>query len=188
MGDWNTCLPQMKHLRQTWYRTKPMSTRSVLLYDFICSNDRAVANFTKKQTINHTYAKGAQRFYIDHVLIPRHMVTDIEGCEIKQHMGNASDHCAIVCVFKMNIEPCSMPYEANHSFPRTQWFKSGFCDLYRINLPSTLDSQMLMDPDLIPDHEAQKAIVSLDNTLTKAMHSAAKKCAVKQGMQKSKHW
>ena len=139
-----------------------MRTRSVLLYDFICSNEMAVANFTKKQTINHTYAKGAQRSYIDHVLVPSHMVTDIEGCEIKQHMDNASDHYAIVCVFKMNIEPCSMPYETNQSFPRTQWSKSGFCALYRINLQSTLDSQMLMNPDLIRDHETQKVIDSLD--------------------------
>ena len=188
VGDWNTCRPQMKHISQAWYRTKAMSTRSVLLYDFICSNEMAVANFTKKQTINHTYAKGAQRSYIDHILVPRHMVTDKEGCEIKQHMDNASDHYAIVCVLKINIEPCSTPYEVNHSFPNTQWFKSRFCDRYRSNLQSTLDSQMLMNPDLIPDNEAQKTIDSLDNTLTKAMHSAAKESAVKQGQQKSTHW
>ena len=42
---------------------------------------------------------------------------------------------------------------------------------------------MLMNPDLIPD-EAQKAIDSLDKTLTKAMHSAAKESAVKQASRK----
>jgi len=188
MGDWNTSLPQRKSLSETWYRAKPMNVRSLLLYDFVCTQELAVANFARNQKINHTYIKGNQKSYIDHILVPRRLLPDMTQCEIKQHMDNASDHYAIVSSFMINIVPSSLSYESNHTFPHTRWSDGVFCDQYRIKLQNKLDCIDVINPDLIRDQDARQTIDSLDRVLSTAMHSAVEECQAKQGVSKGKHW
>jgi len=189
VGDWNTSLPQKKNLCQTWYRAKPMNIRSLILYDFISSNELAVANFKTLQETNHTYFKGHQKSYIDHVLVPAYMLTDVNYCKIEQHMDNASDHYAIISSLKIDVvSDVSAGYMDNHTFSPTQWSNDNFCDLYRSYLQESLDSHTVLNPDMIHEDNAQGAIDALDSMLTNAMHTAAKKCKAKEKSPKCTHW
>ena len=72
VGDLNTRLPRSGSLNENWYRDKPFSRRSAILYDFICDNQMAVANFCFNQPVNHTYSKGKKyiiyRSYSDTII------------------------------------------------------------------------------------------------------------------------
>jgi len=164
-----------------------MSERSLILYDFINSNDLMVGNFITRQSINYTYAKGAQRTYIDHVLIPRHMRNLLQQCTIQQHWDNATDHFAIVTKLNIDIDQCPS-YNANFVYPRTQWNDPGFCDMYINNVQHILRDQSGINPDLIPDHQAQLSIDKLYNKLCTAMHSAVEMCIVNRSQPRQKHW
>jgi len=191
MGDFNVSLPQMKHLSATWYKARPMNKRSLLLYDFICNNNMVVGNFAKKQQINYTYAKGANKSYIDHVLIPSYMLDKLSHCAILQDSDNLSDHFAIQCVMNIDIEPGCSYYEANHLFPRTHWDKHDFCSEYRTNVQNSLGSLCLLNPDSIQDRDqAALCIDDVYSSLISTMHSATKQINSNPSEHRcnNKHW
>lgn len=53
-GDMNTCLPQSKLLRNEWYRQRPFSRRSALLYEFLSENELCVSNYAFHQSVDYT--------------------------------------------------------------------------------------------------------------------------------------
>ena len=57
-GDFNASLPQNAKLSRNWYKIRPYNKHSMLLYDFICSNNLVVSNFEFKQNVNYSYFKG----------------------------------------------------------------------------------------------------------------------------------
>ena len=51
VGDFNASLPQGETLHRNWYKSKPFTRQSVLLYDFLCNNDLFVCNFAFNQRL-----------------------------------------------------------------------------------------------------------------------------------------
>jgi len=148
-----------------------------------------VANFTQKQPINFTYAKGGNKSYIDHVLIPSYMLDKLTHCAILQDGDNVSDHYAIHCALNFDIVPGTSYYEANNTFPATYWNKHDFCSQYKINLQKALACLDLVNPDMVISRE--QAAVAIDNgydTLISTMHTATAGISVNPAQHRHKHW
>ena len=69
VGDMNTVLPQTTELNNLWYKKRPFSYRSYLLYEFLYENNLIVANFHFTQDKHFTFSKS----YIDHIFLPMYM-------------------------------------------------------------------------------------------------------------------
>ena len=63
VGDVNTVLPQTTELNNLWYKKRPFSYRSYLLFEFLYENDLIVANFHFTQDKNFTFQGGYQLVY-----------------------------------------------------------------------------------------------------------------------------
>jgi len=192
LGDFNTSLPQTKSLHAKWYKCRPMSERSLLLYDFICNTNMCVGNFAQTQQINHTYAKGSHKSYIDHVLLPRYLMDSLLQCEIRfQDPEMASDHFPIITSLRINLNTEENSYEDNIKFPNTYWNKPDFCSKYRDNVHIMLNEHCIINPDEIPDHLVSQSIEKLYNDLCTTFHRSAEAAAptnVKSRHHRSKHW
>ena len=71
MGDMNASIPKSDHIFPKWYKHKPYSKRSAILYEFLCDNNLSVGNYVSNYCMNYTYIKGKSRFYIDHIFVPK---------------------------------------------------------------------------------------------------------------------
>jgi exonuclease III len=97
IGDFNTTLPQSPILREKWYRSRPFTQYSYILYEFLCKNELEVANFVFNQKTNYTYFKGKNTSYIDHCLISSHLREHVTSCKIITDLADCcSDHFPIV--------------------------------------------------------------------------------------------
>ena len=105
VGDMNASLPQQQTLTCNWHRLRPFNAHSLILYDFLCDNELCIANFGFKQPCNHTYFKGSNCSYIDHVFIPRYLNTAIVSCDIINDCPvNTSDHFPIKTCINIHME------------------------------------------------------------------------------------
>ena len=82
LGDTNTVLPQDEMLTDRWFRKRPYSKWSGMLYDFLNQNEMTVANFMFKQKVSHTYQRGDKQSYIDHMFVPQYFSENIMDCKI----------------------------------------------------------------------------------------------------------
>ena len=94
----NTALPHSELLKHHhWYKKKPFSSISAILYDFLQANDLLIANFSFQQSINYTNHRGETKLYIDHTMVPEHLLDSVkEVCYITND-ENLSDHLAVEC-------------------------------------------------------------------------------------------
>ena len=91
IGDLNVALPNKIALNRTWHKRHPFNAHGLLMYDFIVDNELLVANFAFPQQVNHTYHKGRDKTYIDHVLVSKFL--DVSNCNIMPDItDNVSDH------------------------------------------------------------------------------------------------
>ena len=77
VGDMNTRLPQGKTLRKDWFRLRPFSKRSGLLYEFLGENELFVGNFAYKQAVDYMFKRNDLCSYIDHVFIPAYLLENL---------------------------------------------------------------------------------------------------------------
>ena len=90
IGDLNADLPRHIGLNRHWHKSRPFNAHSLLMYNFMVDNELYVANHSFPQQINHTYHKGRDTTYIDHVLVSTFL--DINSCGIMCDIDNVSDH------------------------------------------------------------------------------------------------
>ena len=96
IGDFNTVLPDRDMLSDYWFKVKPFSNRSAILYDAIVENNMCVANFVFNQKVNYTYFKAGSKSYIDHVLIPQYCIKMLEQCTILYDDGSNTSFMMLV--------------------------------------------------------------------------------------------
>ena len=149
MGDLNTVLPQQPTLKQKWYKNRPFSPRSGILYDMISQQEMIVANFVYKQGINYTYAIADAHSYIDHIIIPQYCINMLKSCEILcNDRNNVSDHFALCCdiclpiTYDPDSEKCSVVKKSKENlseFPKYDWnnfeFQENYEKIVKIRCP-----------------------------------------------------
>ena len=57
MGDMNASIPKSDHIFPKWYKHKPYSKRSAILYEFLCDNNLSVGNYVSNYCMDYTYIK-----------------------------------------------------------------------------------------------------------------------------------
>ncbi len=87
----NGPLPQHRNLGINWYRREPFNAHSMLLYDFLCTNDMCFGNFAYNHLVNYTYIKGNHRSYIDHIILPRYIFNNLSNCTISDQTVNGDE-------------------------------------------------------------------------------------------------
>ena len=192
VGDMNASLPQTQNLTRYWYRSKPFNTNSMLLYDFMCSNDLCVANFAFEQPVNFTYMKGSHRTYIDHVIVPCHAMNRVVKCDIISHNDIiASDHLPVRLIYSLDsgASPNVNSSVTSRRFPRLHWDKQSVQDMY-VELLSQALCGIQLDYD-IPDSKTAKEMVDrYSEKLTSIIHEVCEKIskAQKPGGRKLPWW
>ena len=77
----------------------------MLLYDFICSNNLINCNLSYPQKVNHTYAKGSHKSYIDHIFVSDYFLSAVTQCVILSDCpDNTSDHFPIKLSLKLDAD------------------------------------------------------------------------------------
>ncbi len=61
---------------RNWYRGEPFNAHSILLYDFLCTNNMCVGNFAYNHLLNYTYIKGSHRS----IILPRYIFNNLSNC------------------------------------------------------------------------------------------------------------
>ena len=182
VGDMNTSLPNMETIRPFWYKQRPFSQRSLLLYDFLEENELCVANFCTKQEINYTYRKNEAKSYIDHVFIPTYLLNAVTKCQIVLECAdNISDHLPLSTWINVTLKTthnsedhdCWVPAP---TFPIGKWSNPTFRDLYTKEIKEVLDSWSPVDLCDISEDSALTVINDLCNSLCNALHGCVEKC------------
>ncbi len=146
LGDMNTTLPQQKCLSGHWYKRHPFTRHSLLMYDFLLDNELCVANFGFSQKVNYSYWNATCRSYIDHVFMPRHMLSSLKECVIMEISDNTSDHLPIrlQVLFWVNQTGAAKgihnPLESFNTaaFPRVDWSHNSSRSMYLNNVKSAI--------------------------------------------------
>ena len=196
VGDFNTRLLQSQYLVNNWYRKKPFSKRSLLLYEFLYANNLCVANFINKQNINYTYRINRVTSYIDHVMIPVHISDNVQQCDIvPETADNPSDHLPISMT--LNIQtPAGKSIEKSRSnmtvFPQGKWSNDRFKGQYCAKVKAALESWKPCEIEKVTSAEAGKVINDMCNSLCKLLHSCVSQCTEsvppKKSYNESKWW
>jgi endonuclease/exonuclease/phosphatase family metal-dependent hydrolase len=96
IGDLNVKLPQHLVLGPRWHKSHGFNSHSLIMYDFIFSNELIVADFKYSQSLDYTYFCDTTgvRTWIDHCLSSTQ--DDIVNCVILPcDENNMSDHLPI---------------------------------------------------------------------------------------------
>jgi len=196
VGDFNASLPIHKLLSTCWYKTRPFTPHSKILYDFMRDNELCVGNIQYPQPVTYTWKRGRNQSLIDFIALNKGMLQFVDGCiTLHDESDNISDHLAIVCDLTIGVKMHATDQTRNSSksFPIPKWDNKEFQDRYIQALTINLQEINLqnMDQIFLRDH-AVKAIECLDQCLSKAIHSAVhqanpKKCVAKKN-HLSPHW
>ena len=180
LGDMNAPLPQAKSVLPQWYKNRPFNHNSLQLYDFMNDNELCVANFAFSQPVNYTYKKGKHRTYIDHVLVPKHFLQNIDKCTI---MGSgdipSSDHLPIVTVITLPTIQTSLGGTDNgvsvKTIPRLDWDSQDTRRLFQQNMSSSLADigDIPSVQSIINIDDAQHAVDDYCALITSAIHSSS---------------
>ena len=178
LGDLNAAIPRQQNLQHNWYRRRPYTHHSQILYDFIINNDLNVANYLFDQPINHTFENGDSSSYIDHVLVSQHATASIRKCEIcSNDVDWHSDHLPLRTNFEISVQTNKgrSPHDTSRSIPkfrRPKWEKTQVQKTYSESLKSFLSESSF--PPLVSTNraEAQSSIDSMYDRLVEAMHNA----------------
>ena len=193
MGDMNVNLPRHHTLPRNWHRSHPFNRHSYLLHDFLYGNNMCIANFEFDQSVNYTYELGDSRSYIDHVLVPSHLIEDVIDCRIANDSEEwSSDHLPIRIKFRLPaVSIASLDHQANISaprFPRVNWdsplVKQEYVKLINDSLCDTRVQSLLDKQDrVINTEDAQNFVDEQCDHIIQVMHDA---CGVINDLEKSK--
>ena len=133
LGDFNASLPQKKQLLVDWYKSRPFSHQSLLLYDFLSFNHLLVANINFNQKVNYTYFKGASKSYIDHCIVTSQINEWMVNCSIiPDDVYNCSDHFPVSVVLNIPLLHSKTKQSSSHSLnaPHINWQSSKIKEEY----------------------------------------------------------
>jgi len=178
IGDFNSSLPLHSKLTSTWYKTRPFTPQSSVLYNFICDNDLAVGNMLYPQKANYTWHRGNMRTLIDFIFLsPQAKLLATECTILEEAPGNTSDHLPVMCNITLRAPNSndSVPIvQPKMQFPRTKWNCLEFAENYKYELASMLRTINVPDITTITDRQMANAIVNkVDINITNCMHDAA---------------
>ena len=184
VGDMNTRLPQGKTLRKDWFRLRPFSKRSGLLYEFLGENELFVGNFAYKQAVDYTFKRNDLCSYIDHVFIPAYLLENLKECVIlNESADNVSDHFAISVVLHLQVkthdDTSYVEYPSIPSYPTGSWNDIEFQQRYCAKISEELKKLKLVNLDMVNVTNAKDKINSLCNDLCSIMHHCVKECSSK---------
>ena len=176
LGDMNAPLPQARTLSRHWYKSKPFNMNSMLLYDFMTANDLCVANFVFTQSVNYTYKKGTHRSYIDHVLVPVHLIERLSDCKIICHDDIiASDHFPLKTSYNMPVAPQPMnnKHESDliQNFPKMNWENESVRNTYQQKLSQALSQRQLRCNGVVNRTDAQYSVNKNCKELISLIHN-----------------
>lgn len=95
-GDFNATLPK-KHsaLKENWYRRAPYNTNSLILHEFLETNELVTMDHLKRQKVKYTYFCHKTNTYtwIDHMMCTPNLKSRVASCVICEEEDlNVSDH------------------------------------------------------------------------------------------------
>ena len=187
VGDMNAALPKHMQLPRNWYRCRPFNHHSLLLHDFMTNNLMCAADLEFSQKVNYTYAKGGYTSHIDHVILPKYLLPNVQNCIIIPHNEERmSDHLPVRTTLNLQID-VSIIHEQNgaeemqnltycKSLPRINWEDNKLKHLYSLATANLLPmvGQHLHCLDNIKDaNEAQLAVDKGCLEITNALHKAS---------------
>ena len=180
LGDMNTVLPQSTMLSYNWYRKKPFSGRSAILYDFICDQELCIANFNEEQKVNYTFQRGRSKSYIDYILVPQYLVNSVKKCVILDDAcENVSDHLALAMTITISLEETSQSNGLSEKSKICQqnWDNPTFVKRYSQVVGQHVSNIRLLDPSKIAREDAECVLNDLSTSVSNAMQKAAQECA-----------
>ena len=183
VGDMNASLPTQKKLSGMWYRQSPYNQHSLLLYDFLCSNDLCVANFAYGQSVDYTYTKGNKKSYIDHVFLSRYSFEQLTNCSIVDFNVNdewSSDHLPIRTEILMNIDSGATTGENKLQHPpvfaHVNWDHPDSSVKYKQFVADGLQAVHKIDvDDIVNVSDAQRILDDKCDEITRVIHAASEK-------------
>ena len=196
LGDMNTPLPNTTSIPRNWFRNRPYSRRSAVLYDFVLNNEMCVANFMNKQVINYTYFKGNTISYIDHIFVPIYISSMIRNCVILHNSpDNVSDHMAISMTLDLPIKnPITERKSESQSkcvpdFPKPMWQDRNYLNRYVHHLNEKFNTVCWSSANLdnINIDNARSYVNDLHDSIRNAIHEATRNCSEEFSKKKSKH-
>ena len=186
IGDMNTSLPRTQFLTNNWFKKRPFCKRSAIFYNFVSSNVMCVANFLSEQSANYTFKKGKSVSYIDHMLVPAHIVPKIKDCKLLHNIpDNVSDHVALSMTLELETEILdggtvnNSKLQSVPAFPKPQWQNKDYVNRYKFHLNAALVNVKCSPDDLlkINNDSAVLFVNNLHDSLCDAMHEAARQCS-----------
>ena len=120
MGDFNAQLPVSTKLQRNWFKERGFNAHSVLLYDFLTSNNMLAADLLFNQKQYYTFSCVARGVYtwIDHICCSKADVDNIQNCSIIEPESlNVSDHLPIHIDFTASINPLILKNDFNVHVP-----------------------------------------------------------------------
>jgi exonuclease III len=200
MGDMNANLPLHSQLARYWYRSRPFTSHSLMLHDFLVDNELCVANFLFDQNVNYTYEKGNAKSYIDHVFISKYLSDSVLDCKIVDNCNwvDVSDHLPIRTKVQIQVDSSVNPSDTNFKdttvcpkYPKVNWKNPVLRQHYANYVNDALNSQLngqLSDLCCLKNViQIQNSVNVLCDKLTAIMHEACKpNCNSGKGRQNGK--
>ena len=153
VGDYNVQLPQGHKLKNNWYKLPGFNRHSIIMHDFLISNNMIVTDFMFQQSVKYTYFchKSNIHTWIDHVASSDYDLKHISRCHIMPQMPcNVTDHLPVICVIKVYISPtkaptCDSSYVGYRPPVYIKWDSPGVKEKYLDYLESKLHDLLLFD-------------------------------------------
>jgi len=191
VGDFNASLPIHKLLSTCWYKTRPFTPHSKILYDFLYDNELSVGNILYPQHVTYTWKRGKNQSLIDFITLSKGMLQYVNGCmTLHDEPENLSDHLAIVCNLTIDVKVPGTDQTRHYSkvFPMPKWNSNEFKEKYIHSLALNLKAIDLENIDQIShkDHAA-KVIEYTDQCLSEAIHTAVNQANPKVAGPKKNH-
>ncbi len=185
VGDLNAPLPTQANLARNWYRSEPFTVHSLLLYDFLCTNNMYVGNFAFDKTVNYTYMKGNHRSYIDHVLLHRYVIHNLINCNIIEEIRGGdewtSDHLPIRTTYCLSLSGLEngetisdTETQKAHRYPFVKWDDKAVQVQYEHKIATALENLPNIDMTAIYNSSETKRLVNMQcNKLNDIIHNAS---------------
>lgn len=122
LGDFNVKLPQYDVSKsKTWFRTNGFNRHSLIMHDFLLSNNLYIADQCFKQRNEFTYFSHKRNVFtwIDHIAISSQSLSNVQSCEIcDMDCLNTSDHLPVRLVLKIRGSDSYLHKHKVHEYAR----------------------------------------------------------------------
>jgi len=175
MGDLNVQLPIQQKLTPNWYKCRPFTTHSKLVYDFASDNQLTAATLSFPHMPNFTWHRNEKKSFIDHIMASEEMMPKVTTCSVLEaHPDNVSDHLPVTCQVNVEMSIYGKTHQNSdikHVKPR--WADSDFVTRYQRSLKDMLINERITDIDSLSNPEqAQVEITRIDKMVSGHMLKA----------------